>query len=254
LYYWQKKRRGVPALDLPPPTSIFFLENHDQVANSATGARLHTLCHPGDFRAMTALFLLAPGTPMLFQGQEFGSRNPFYYFADHHPELLRQVRAGRSEFLSQFPNLATSDLQSVVPNPGDPATFERCKLAPDDSGQARRMLALHRDLLRLRRSDAAFRAQSRAIDGAVLAPRALALRFLTGGPADRLLLVNLGADLHLISPAEPLLAPPRSCVWETLWSSEHADYGGVNTPRVECPDGWHIPGHSAIVLAADEHA
>src|ERR1051326_8532256 len=252
IYHWQKKRRGMPALDLHPSTSILFLENHDQLANSATGARLHTLTHPGDFRAMTALFLLAPGTPMLFQGQEFGSWNPFYYFADHHSELIRQVRAGRLEFLSQFPNLATAEFQATVPNPGDAAAFRRCKLVREDDEYSGRMLALHRDLLRLRRSDPAFQAQSMgAVDGAVLAPQALVLRFLTGGPADRLLVVNLGTDLHLISPAEPLLAPPRGRSWKILWSSENPAYGGGNTPPVECPDGWKIRGHSAVVLGAD---
>jgi maltooligosyltrehalose trehalohydrolase len=255
VYYWQKKRRGMPALDLHPSTSILFLENHDQVANSATGARIQTLSHPGDYRAMTALFLLAPGTPLLFQGQEFGSRSPFYYFADHHPELLKQVELGRLEFLSQLPNLATADLQTIVPGVGDLAAFERCKLVFEDNEHTHRMLALHRDLLRLRRSDAAFQVQSRGgVDGAVLAPYAFVLRFLTGGPGDRLLLVNLGMDLHLVSPAEPLLAPPRGREWKTLWSSEEPAYGGVNMPRVECPDGWKLPGHSAVVLAADPDA
>ena len=32
---------------------------------------------------MTALTAAGPGTPMLFQGQEFGVTAPFLYFADH---------------------------------------------------------------------------------------------------------------------------------------------------------------------------
>ena len=70
------------------------LENHDQVANTLRGARLPTLTSPGRLRAMTALTLLAPGTPMLFQGQEFGSTRPFLYFADHDGELAKAVRDG----------------------------------------------------------------------------------------------------------------------------------------------------------------
>src|SRR5260370_23924964 len=72
-YRWQKKRRGTPALDLPPASFINFLQNHDQVANSGTGQRCHDLTSPGRYRALTALLLLGPGTPMLFQGQEFAA-------------------------------------------------------------------------------------------------------------------------------------------------------------------------------------
>ena len=53
---------------------------------------------------MTALLLLAPGTPMLFQGQEFAASSPFLYFADHDAGAGRGwCAAGRLEFLSQFP-------------------------------------------------------------------------------------------------------------------------------------------------------
>ena len=61
---------------------------------------------------MTALLLLAPGTPMLFQGQEFAASSPFLFFADHHAELARLVRKGRAEFLAQFRSLATAAMQA----------------------------------------------------------------------------------------------------------------------------------------------
>src|SRR5439155_13894401 len=86
-YVWLRERHGAPALDLPPHAFVTFLENHDQVANSAFGRRMHQLTSPGRWRAMTAFWLLAPGTPMLFQGQEFAASSPFLYFADHNPEL-----------------------------------------------------------------------------------------------------------------------------------------------------------------------
>ena len=41
---------------------------------------------------MTALLLLGPWTPMLFQGQEFAASSPFNYFADHNSELAPLVR------------------------------------------------------------------------------------------------------------------------------------------------------------------
>ena len=80
-YKWQRQRRGTPALDLEPEQFITFIQNHDQVANTARGERCHQLTSPGRYRAMTALMLLAPGTPMLFQGQEFAASAPFLYFA-----------------------------------------------------------------------------------------------------------------------------------------------------------------------------
>ncbi len=85
-YQWQKKRRGAAALDLPPAAFVNYIQNHDQVANSIRGERCHAFSSPGCYRAMTALLLLAPGTPMLFQGQEFASSRPFCYFADLSPE------------------------------------------------------------------------------------------------------------------------------------------------------------------------
>jgi maltooligosyltrehalose trehalohydrolase len=82
-YEWQRKRRGTSSLGLNPQNFIVFIQNHDQIANSARGERIHRITSPGRFRAMTALFLLMPGTPMLFQGQEFSASAPFLYFADH---------------------------------------------------------------------------------------------------------------------------------------------------------------------------
>ena len=73
-YAWQKRGRGTPALDLSAERFVTYLENHDQVANTARGARLAASVDPGRLRAMTALLLLGPSTPMLFQGQEWGRR------------------------------------------------------------------------------------------------------------------------------------------------------------------------------------
>ena len=88
-YRWQNQRRGTPALDLPPSAFVNFLQNHDQVANSARGERPNVISHPGDYRAMTTLLLLMPGTPMLFQGQEFGATTRFCFFCDHKAEIAR---------------------------------------------------------------------------------------------------------------------------------------------------------------------
>jgi maltooligosyltrehalose trehalohydrolase len=249
-YLWQKKPRGTPALDLSPDRLVTFLQNHDQVANSGRGHRIHVLAGAGRLRAMTALLLLGPGMPMLFQGQEFASSAPFLYFADHHGELAPLVSEGRRKFLSQFPSLADPAMQARLADPEDVATFERCRLDPAERERHAPALALHRDLIRLRREDPVLgHVPPGGIDGAVLAGEAFVLRLFGGDGDDRLLLVNLGRDLDLRPAPEPLLAPPEGGRWRLLWSSEHPDYGGAGTPPAEGDFGWHLPGHAALVMA-----
>ena len=251
-YRWQHQRRGTAGLHESPETFVTFLQNHDQVANSGRGQRCHELTSPGKYRAMTALLLLAPGTPMLFQGQEFASPNPFYYFADFEGELRRMVRKGRAESLMQFRSLATPELQAILPDPGEDETFLKSKLDFSDRKRNAHTYQLHKDLLRLRFSDRVFWDQKRGrVDGAVLDHEAFVLRFFGDdmtGRDDRLLLINLGPDLNLNPAPEPLLAPPARQQWITLWSSEHPDYGGTGTPALETTLNWMIPGHSAIVM------
>ena len=248
-YSWQKERRGTPSLDQHPAAFVNFLENHDQVSNSALSRRPNQLSSPGRFRAMTALLLLGPGTPLLFQGQEFAASKPFYFFADHHEELAKQVRRGRREFLHQFRCTADPGIQQAIADPHDPATFQRCKLDFSERQIHAAAYALHRDLLRLRRGDPVFgRPRPRGIDGAVLSNAAFVLRFFADNGEDRLLLVNFGRDLNLVPAPEPLLAPPEGKSWSVLWSSEDPRYGGSGTVSPETEDGWRITGEAAVVL------
>jgi maltooligosyltrehalose trehalohydrolase len=87
------------------------------------------------------------------------------------------------------------------------------------------------------------------LDGAVLGPEAFCLRWLDPAADDRLLVVNLGADLDLPSSPEPLLAPPVDRAWATIWSSEDPRYGGGGTPALESERGLHVLGHAALLLA-----
>jgi maltooligosyltrehalose trehalohydrolase len=248
---WHKKRRGTPAWRLRPSAFVAFLENHDQVANSARGLRCHQVASPGRHRALTALLLLGPATPMLFQGQEFSASNPFFFFADHRPELARVVRQGRADYLCCFPSIARPEVKATLPDPADPAIFARCKLDLTERDRNSRAYALHRDLLRLRREDPVFQAPRAAgLDGAVLGPEAFVLRFFGQAAGDRLLVVNLGSDLHLEVTPEPLLAPPPGITWEIQWSSEDPRYGGQGTPPLDTEDGWRLPGQAAVVLCA----
>src|SRR5262249_11121387 len=128
-------------------------------------------------------------------------------------------------------------------------TFERCRLDWEECTRHAEALTLHRDLLQLRRTDAVLRAQKpRGLDGAVLAPQALCLRFFADDGADRLLGVKLGRELQLVHVSEPLLAPPPGCEWGIHWSSDDVRYGGCATPPLETPEGWRLPGEAAVLL------
>lgn len=251
-YSWQKKNRGTPALDVPSHCFVNYIQNHDQIANSAHGHRCHVLTSPALYRAMTALFLLSPGTPMLFQGQEFAASSHFLYFADHTPELAQAVWQGRSEFLSQFKTLASLETRKSLPAPHDPATFESCKLDFSERQKHKEAYSLHRDLLRLRQRDPCLSSRSFRIDGAILEDKAFVIRFFHNGGMDRLLVVNLANDVHLLPSSEPLLAPPAGRRWTLLWSSEDLAYGGGGTPPLN-PDGvWDVLGQSLMVLAPEK--
>jgi len=246
----QRRTRGTAGLDLAGPAFVHFLQNHDQVANSPRGWRAHQLTSPGRHRALTALWALAPGTPLVFQGQEFSASAPFLYFADHEDDLRDQVRAGRRAELRHFRGLSARDASECFDDPCAEDTFQRCKLDWNELVQHPQAYAMHRDLLCLRREDPVFSAQrADCIHGAVVASEALLLRYLGEGGDDRLLLVNLGRDLEWRPLAEPLAAPPLGTRWRLLWSSDDPRYGGLGTPQLD-PRSWHIQGHSAIVLAA----
>jgi maltooligosyltrehalose trehalohydrolase len=251
---WQEKRRGTPARDVPPWAFVTFLENHDQVSNSLSGQRVHQLTHPGRYRALTALLLLGPGTPMLFQGQEFGASSPFLFFADHHAELAPLVHKGRREFLSQFPSLADEASQAAIPDPADEANFRRSCLDLSERERHEPTYRFHKDLLRLRREEPVLKPRDqRWYDGAVIGGgHLLVLRYFADNERDdRLLLVNLGTDVPLCPLAEPLIAAAEGMHWTIRWSSEDLIYGGSGTPDLATSGDWRPLGEAALWLAME---
>ncbi len=249
-YDWQNAPRGKPGLDLPPNAFVNFLENHDQVANSAGSSRLFARAAPARMRALTALLLLAPQMPLLFQGQEFWASSPFFYFADQGGELDPLIATGRADFLGQFASLRNEAVRDRLAVPSDPATFERSRLDWDEARTHAEALALHRDLLRLRRENAAFTQPRSGLDGAVIGDHAFLLRYFADDPAnERLVLVNLGPDLSLSSVPEPLFAPPEATDWRVVWSSEDVAYGGGGQRPVDTARRLVLSADSALVLA-----
>src|SRR5437660_5608442 len=250
-YLWQEAPRGTPTFGAPPEAFVSFIENHDQVSNTAAGERLRFQTSPGRYRAMTALLLLGPWTPLLFQGQEFGASTPFTFFTDTGDGPMREaIRKGRFEFLAQFPSLAADEVQKRLPVPSDPGVFANSKLDFSEREKNKRFYDMHVELLRLRREDLRFREQkSGGVDVAVLGPKSFVLRYFSDGNVDdRLLVVNLGERQTLAPIPEPLLAPPLGLEWETLWSSESIRYGGLGVTTVATQDSWTLPAEAAVAL------
>ena len=119
---------------------------------------------------MTALLMLGPWTPLLFQGEEFGASSPFLFFADMGDVSVRNaIRKGRAEWLAPFLSLSEEEAQKALPAPDDPDAFARCKLDFSERERNQQLYDLHIDLLKLRKEDSRFRHQTRdSIDGAVL--------------------------------------------------------------------------------------
>jgi maltooligosyltrehalose trehalohydrolase len=248
-YSWQNQNRGsLVTDDIHASCFVNFLQNHDQVANNIYGKRMDAEADAPCYRAMTALMLLAPQTPLLFMGQEFGSSSPFVFFADHNHDLAPKVFKGRKEYLTQFPS-ASQALHEVL-DPKARSTFDISKINWQEKEKNKHIYYLHADLLKLRREDEVFKKQDRRnIEGAVLNDHAFVLRYQSAD-AHRLILVNLGTQFDFSPCPEPLLAHPVRSVWKLLWCSESARYGGKGVAPGFDGKRWKIPGRSTQVFTS----
>jgi maltooligosyltrehalose trehalohydrolase len=142
---FRRRRFGAPADDVPADRFVVFCQNHDQVGNRAFGDRL-----PAAARPLAAFCtLLAPFVPLLFMGEEYGEDAPFQFFTDHIDKAIADAtREGRRAEFSSFESFARSPEE--IPDPQDPATFERSKLTrvrdPDLAELYARLLAARRRL------------------------------------------------------------------------------------------------------------
>ena len=149
--FWGNKPRGEASGHLPPTAFVNFLQNHDQIGNRALGDRLETLAGTKPIEAALAVTLLAPMPPMLFMGEEWGSKAPFPFFCDFHGDLAEAVRRGRrNEYAWAYARYGDE-----VPDPLEPSTFQSAVLdwqsISSASGQQR--LALVQRLLKLRQRE-----------------------------------------------------------------------------------------------------
>ena len=226
-YKWQKKRRGTPAWGWRP-AFVTFIQNHDQIANSGRGIGAHAdqpRTAPGHDRAHCCW---GPARPCCSRGRSSPPPAPFFFFADHKPELAKLMGAGRAEFLAQFPSLATPEMQSMPGRPGRPRTFERSKL---DLASANATDAPTRCIgtccgcaakIRSSAPTAGRRRWGRA------GPRGLRPAFLRRERRTTGCCWSTSArDLHLDPAPEPLLAPPEGTTGRSC--------GRAKTPAMAAP-------------------
>ena len=209
--FWGGNRRGEPSGQLAPSAFVNFLQNHDQVGNRALGDRLEDLAEAKAIEAALAVTLLAPMTPMLFMGEEWGSKAPFPFFCDFQGELAQAVRTGRrSEYAWAYAKYGEE-----VPDPLDPATFQSAVLDWESShtaaGQAR--LALVQELLAIRQREIAPRLAGAAFGDAEVTDNGLLTADWRMGD---------GAMLHLTAnlSSREIARPSHQTTGTPIWGDE----------------------------------
>ena len=152
---WSTFRRRVHGRPVDRHTTaghrfVAYLQDHDQIGNRALGDRLSATLSPGLLKVGAALLFTTPFTPMLFMGEEWAAGSPWQFFTSHpEPDLAEAVRKGRRREFASHGWVATE-----VPDPQDPATFERSKLDWSELGKPghSEILETYKRLIALRRS------------------------------------------------------------------------------------------------------
>ena len=218
--------RGEASGGLAPTAFVNFLQNHDQIGNRPLGDRLENLVSKDAIEAALAITLLAPPIPMLFMGEEWGSKTPFPFFCDFTGGLAEAVREGRRREYGW----AYAKFGSEVPDPLDLSTFRSAKLDWDSLNEeaGRQRLALVRDLLTVRRREIMPRLANAAFGEAHAADNGLLTASWQLGDGTGLLLrANLStAEVTDNSRKESVIAicggPPGDVLppWSVFWCLE----------------------------------
>jgi maltooligosyltrehalose trehalohydrolase len=220
--FWGNAKRGEPSGALPPTSFVNFLQNHDQVGNRPFGDRLEAIAPREAIEAALAVTLLAPGIPMLFMGEEWGSKAPFPFFCDFKGGLAEAVRKGRRKEYKW----AYEKYGDEVPDPLMSTTFKSAKLdwGTRDSPRGAKRLALVRELLACRAREVVPRLKDATFGEAHAGDNGLlTAHWRMGGSATLQLIANLSANEIEGAPAQPGTAiwggepgnrlPPWSVLW-----------------------------------------
>ena len=203
----------IPA-EVPTWRLVTFAQDHDQIGNRASGDRLTASLSDGRLDVAAVLTLTAPGTPMLFMGEEWGATTPWQFFTSHpEPDLARAVAEGR---IAEFARMGWDPAR--VPDPQNPETFERSKLDWEELERPEhaRRLDLYRRLIALRRERPEFTDPESshttvAVTDAGAAPDRRVFRIDRGECAVLVNLSEADAEFAVAPDAEVLLetAPSR---------------------------------------------
>ncbi len=208
---------------------VHCIQNHDQVGNRALGERLSDDIPLPAYRALSALLLLSPYTPLLWMGQEWAASTPFQFFTDFPEELGRLVTEGRRNEFEEFSAFADPSARARIPDPQDVETFLRSRLRWDETSRAPHegMLALYRDLLLLRRTEPSLRSRDRRdFSLAAVSDHALALRRQSPGGHELLVVVNLAGELRMRADEHPETRPTEGRRWSLALWTEDRRFGG----------------------------
>jgi maltooligosyltrehalose trehalohydrolase len=214
--------RGSDAAGLPLERFVICLQNHDQVGNRALGERLHHQIDLSVYRALTALLLLAPETPLLFMGQEWAASTPFLFFTDHEPALGHAVTKGRRAEFAAFSDFANPATRERIPDPQDPQTFRASQLKWEERDELPHaaVLRLYKALLKIR--PAFWRGSRRAAKIAAVDEATLAITLSREDDRVGLLVVRIaGAASVTIGES---LRDQRYRDWRIIMSTEDAEF------------------------------
>jgi len=216
--------RGEVSGGLPPTAFVNFLQNHDQIGNRAFGDRLETGARREAIEAGLAIALLAPAIPMLFMGEEWGSKMPFPFFCDFKGGLADAVRKGRRDEYAW----AYATYGDDVPDPLSEATFRSAILDWETTGgSGHDRLTLVRELLAIRRRHIVPRlAGTRFGEARVADDGTLNTNWHLGEDARLLLTANL-SDRTIVAPSgnikgTAIWGKPGDAMrpWSVIWRLE----------------------------------
>jgi malto-oligosyltrehalose trehalohydrolase len=216
--------RGEASGSLPPTAFVNFLQNHDQIGNRAFGDRLESHAKPAAIEAGLAITLLAPTIPMLFMGEEWGSKVPFPFFCDFKGGLADAVRKGRRDEYAW----AYATYGDDVPDPLSEATFRSAILDWETTGgSGHDRLTLVRELLAIRRRHIVPRlAGTRFGEARVADDGTLNTNWHLGEDARLLLTANL-SDRTIVAPSgnikgTAIWGKPGDAMrpWSVIWRLE----------------------------------
>jgi maltooligosyltrehalose trehalohydrolase len=207
--------RGMKSGHLPPSAFVIFLQNHDQIGNRALGERLTELVPANALRAAAFLQLMTPQIPLLFMGEEFGSKTPFLFFTDHYHELADLVRDGRRKEFAHFAAFNDPARREAIPDPNAGETFTRSIPKPNDPMTQDEIdtAAFYQKTLGLRASHIMPRSAGAVATGAtVLGDAAVRAAWKMGDGALLTLAANFGAETVALAVEGEVLAASNALV------------------------------------------